>query len=133
MKYPTLLLLVIALSGCSRSTADPLAPVKSPNGSLTVTPSINQSKADPTKYLCVALDIADSSGKPMHHVQSGASDRMKWAIGWFDDSTVVLYSSDIGTRAWELRNDKGIHELDQPLPPDLAKFGDQLKADKYER
>lgn len=107
------------------------APIKSPNGSLTLIPSVNQSKNDLTKYHCVAFDITDSTGARLHHVQSGASDRMKWAIGWFNDSTVILYSSDIGTRAWKLNDDKSSDEVPYPLPPELIAFGDRLKSEKY--
>jgi hypothetical protein len=33
------------------------------------------------------------------------ADTMKWAIGWYDDRTIVLDSSDIGTYAWRYDGD----------------------------
>ena len=100
---------------------------------MTLTPSVNQSKADPTKYLCVAFDIHDKSGGLLHSIQSSASDIQKWSIGWFDDVTIVLYSSDIGTYAWKLADDGTISELPHPLPAELQTHGDRIKAAKYDR
>ena len=136
MRYLTLLLLV--LSGCMRYAPTPLGsppaaltPISSPNGELTLTPSINRSKQDATKYLCVAFDITDSSGTSLHHVQSSASDGMKWAIGWFDDFTIVLQSRDIGPRAWKLHGDQTITEIPSPWSAELTEFADRLLAEKY--
>lgn len=41
------------------------------SGSLT---SVNQSQADPTRYLCVVVDITDAGGKTLHHEVTPASD-----------------------------------------------------------
>lgn len=128
-----MLLVFVTLSGCSASRSDDMAPIKSPDGSLTLTPSVNTSNSDPTKYLCVAFDIFDSSGSRVHHVESSASDRMKWAIGWFDDRTIVLYSSDVGTRAWKLKENDAVVELSGSQASSLTAFGDKLKIDKYGR
>ena len=134
---PTLLVLaLVALSGCGSpfgSSASTLKPIASPDGSMTLTPSVNQSKAAPTKYLCVAFDIHDKSGALLHTVQSNASDVQKWAIGWFDNTTIVLYSSDIGTYAWKLTDDGTISELPHPLAAELKDYGDRIKASKYDR
>ena len=100
---------------------------------MTLTVSVNQSKADPTKYLCVAFDVHDKSGGLLHAVQSNASDTSKWAIGWFDDATIVLYSSDIGTYAWQLSDDGTISQLAHPLPAELNDYGGRIKAAKYDR
>jgi hypothetical protein len=113
-------------------SATALNPIVSPVGAMTLTPSVNQSKADPTKFLCVAFDVHDESGGLLHSVQSSASDTSKWAIGWFDDATIVLYSSDIGTYAWQLSDDDAISQLDHPLPGELNEYGDCIKASKYD-
>ena len=99
---------------------------------MTLTPSVNQSKADPTTYLCVAFDIHDKSGTLLHGIQSNASDISKWAIGWFDDTTIVLYSSDIGTYAWRLSDKGTISQLGHPLSVELNDYGDRIKAAKYD-
>ena len=137
MRMATLLFLsLVAFAGCGSpfgSTASALKPIASPDGTMTLTPSVNQSKADPTKYLCVTFDIHDKSGGLLHNVLSGASDIQKWAIGWFDDSTIVLYSSDIGTYAWRLADDGTISKLPHPLAAELNDYGDRIKASKYDR
>ncbi len=43
---------------------------------------------------------------------------MKWSFRWHDDETVVLSSSDIGTRAWRIV-DGNANEFPLPLPPEL--------------
>ena len=71
------LLVLAAITGCGSpfgSTSTALKPIASPDGTMNLTPSVNQSKADPTKYLCVAFDIHDATGGLLHNVQSGASD-----------------------------------------------------------
>ena len=137
MRLATLLVLAFfMLTGCGSpfgSSATALKPIASPSGAMTLTPSVNQSKADPTKYLCVAFDIHDKSGGLLHSIQSSASDIQKWSIGWFDDVTIVLYSSDIGTYAWKLADDGTISELPHPLPAELQTHGDRIKAAKYDR
>jgi hypothetical protein len=39
-------------------------------------------------------------------IDTRASDTMKWAIGCYDDRTIVLESSDIGTYAWRHDGDR---------------------------
>ena len=126
---------IVVIVGCSPfgSSAADLQPVDSPNGTMTLKLSVNQSKADTTKYLCVVFDVHDSAGKRLHHVQSNASDIQKWAIGWFDDSTIVLYSSDIGTCAWRFAEDGTLAQLPTPLAAELKEYGGQIKAAKYKR
>ena len=137
MRLPFLLILALVMfTSCDApfgSAPSALKPIASPSGTMTLTPSVNQSKADATKYLCVEFDIHDKSNKLLYHVQSGASDIQKWAIGWFDDSTIVLYSSDIGTYAWKIAGDGSISKMAHPLPAELNEYGDQIKASKYDR
>lgn len=131
-RMPALLVVaMVAFAGCGAPAE--LTAIASPDGTMTLTPSVNQSKADQTKYLCVAFDIHDAAGGLLHSVQSGASAIQKWAIAWFDDSTIVLYSSDIGTYAWKLADDGTIAKLPHPLPAKLNGYGDHIKAAKDDR
>ena len=130
-----LVVAIVASGGCGPpfgSSASALKPVASPDGAMALTPSVNQSRADATKYLCVAFDIHDGTGTLIHSVQSSASDTQKWAIGWFDDKTIVLYSSDIGTSAWKLAEDGTISKLPSPVPTELIDFGKRIKSTKYD-
>ena len=64
---------------------------------MTLATSVNQSKADPTRYLCVVVDITDSSGKSLHHEVTPASDTQRWSIQWVSNDEVLLRSSDVGS------------------------------------
>jgi len=64
--------------------------------------SVNQSKADPTKYLCVRFEIRDDrTGAVIHRQQTSASDVMRWSIHWESNETIRLESSDVGTCWWD--------------------------------
>src|SRR5262245_51337101 len=89
------LLLIALVTGCGRSRTGP-APQKSPNGTMTVTTSVNLSKQDPTRYLCVIVDITDPTGKPLHHEVTPASDTMRWSLQWVSNDELLLDSGDIG-------------------------------------
>ncbi len=62
--------------------------------------------------------------------QTGASDGQKWAAAWSASNCIVLYSSDIGTRAYEITNDKIVEHM-----PDAAeaKTGEKAYEEKYVR
>ena len=108
MKKRWILLMIIGLialvCGCSSRTPTP-KPIQSPDGQLVLVTSINTSKDDMTKYLCVRFEIRDSSGVVLHQEQTGASTRMRWRMYWDGNRRVVLESSDIGTYAWEQQPD----------------------------
>ena len=42
-------------------------------------------------------------------VSTGASNGQKWAIGWSANDVLVLYSSDIGTYSYDIKDD-GLRE-----------------------
>ena len=77
-------------------------PVYSYNGSRVIVPTINYDKADPWGYLCVNLEIRDTtSGKTLYQIQTHASDRMKWSVYWIGENEFRLDSSDIGSYCWK--------------------------------
>jgi hypothetical protein len=79
-RFPTILLLVALLvPGCNRATAASVQ--ASPDGTMTFATSVNQSKADPARYLCVVVDIRDSAGKTLHHEVTPASNTQRWPSG----------------------------------------------------
>ena len=122
---------MVFLTGCGSpfgSTAAALKPIASPDGLKTLNLSVNQSEVDPTKYLCVMFELRDKSGNLLHTVQTSASDIQKWAAGWFDDTTIVIYSSDIGTSAWKLVDDGTIAKVPSPLSTELTDYGGRIKA-----
>jgi hypothetical protein len=91
---PFFLILVMLAAGCNRTSSAPAQ--KSPDGTMTVSTSVNQSKANPTRYLCVVVDITDSTGKVLHHEVTPASDMQRWSIQWVSNDEALLKSSDVG-------------------------------------
>lgn len=88
----------LALIGCTRPGPVEL---KAPVGPLTVLVDISGPEAGPTRKDCVRLCFRDATmGKPVI-VQTPASNTMKWAVGWSDADTIVLYSSDVGILAYD--------------------------------
>lgn len=87
--------LVIFSKGCGRGQG--VQPQKSPDGKFTLVTSVNQSNADPQRYLCVIVDIKDSAGKTVYHGVTPASDTQGWSIRRLDNNKIQLASSDTGT------------------------------------
>lgn len=80
--------------GCGRVQ---VPPQKSPDGNFTLSTTVNDSNADPRRYLCVIVDIKDAGGKTVYHKITPASDTQGWSIRWLDNNKIELASSDIGT------------------------------------
>jgi hypothetical protein len=93
-KSLVLTLLTMMLPGCGRTASTPSQ--KSPDGTMSLTTSVNQSNANPTRYLCVVVDITDSAGTKLHHEVTPASDTHRWSIQWITNDEVLLKSSDVG-------------------------------------
>ena len=87
--------MVVAI-GCRR-TRSRVKRIASPSGAFVLTTSVNQSKADPKRYLCVVVTICGKEGKEVHREVTPASDVMKWSIQWINDDTIRLDSSDVGS------------------------------------
>lgn len=76
-------------------------PVYSVDWSRVIIPSINYDKEDYDDYLQVFFIIQDTkTGETIFQVQTDASDRMNWSLGWIGNTVVILDSSDIGTYCW---------------------------------
>jgi hypothetical protein len=93
-RTPIALIVSLLLAGCGRGPSPPS--LKSPDGMLTLSTSVNQTKADRTQYLCVIIDIVDSTGKTLHHEVTPASDVHRWSIQWVTNDELLLKSSDVG-------------------------------------
>lgn len=90
-------------------------PVYSADRSRVIIPSINFNKDDYEAYLQVHIEVQDTkSGETLFQVQTNASDRMRWSVGWADNNTVILDSSDIGLYCWTEGDDDTWRETDCP-------------------
>ena len=95
-----LVLMAVFMSGCSRKEAS----ITSPSGLLIAAPEISGEEAGPTRRHCVRLRIKDTQTQQEHTFQTGASDYHKWALTWSASGTLVLYSSDIGISAYDIKS-----------------------------
>lgn len=76
--------------------------IYSPDNSKIIVPTINNSKSDMTKYLCVKITAVDAqTSQVLFEEQTGASDRMNWSIQWLTNHLILLKSSDIGSYCWQ--------------------------------
>lgn len=89
-----LMLVGLLVGGCGRTMSG--VTQRSPDGTMVLTTSINHSKGNPTRYLCVIVDIVDSAGKSLYHEATPASDTQRWSIQWVSNDDVLLKSSDVG-------------------------------------
>src|SRR3954471_19629979 len=83
---------VTAFAACSPRTP---APISSPDGSLTLHTSVEQSRADPTLYGCVIFEVRDATRENTH-----ASNFQRWSMSWLSNDQIQLQSSDIGLETW---------------------------------
>ncbi len=102
-----LIVMLVLVSGCGMRRGP--APVRSPSGQLEVVTSVNQDKTDPTRHLCVIVEVRDRAGTALHREVTPASDTMRWSIAWAGDNAIILQSSDVGRYTIE-RLDNGTWE-----------------------
>ena len=94
--------LAVALPSCLYMRKPPDV-ISSPSKNYILQVDLNKDKDDKTKYDCVLLTLFDSSDNKISTLQTGASNNMKWAVDWYPKKdTIVLYSIDIGNRAYHL-------------------------------
>jgi hypothetical protein len=99
------LLLCILIAGCSRPGAGPVeVPLASPSGTFVVTTEMSGAEAAPTQRYCVRLKVKDVQTARAATFQTGASDGQKWAVAWSPSGALVLYSSDIGIRSYDIKD-----------------------------
>lgn len=91
-------LLVASFSGCDRAGSQQAV---SPDGKLRVRTEISDDVGEVTSRSCVILIFHGSKGQEKHY-QTAVSDSMKWALDWHDTNTLVLFSSDVGTVAYDV-------------------------------
>ena len=128
-----LLFLTISLclfTGCRWKRTSLSTAVFSPSGKYKAAAEVNFDRKDKTKYLCLKLHLSDAAAKQVTVIQTSASDTQKWALGWMpDEDIVVLYSADIGTRAYRPAA-KGIFNSVE-VTDEIIRRGKQLKEEKY--
>jgi hypothetical protein len=125
MKRFLLILGALALISCSQPK---FAALISPSGSYSATTEISGAEAGPTRQLCVRLRVISLTTNKEAEFQTGASDAQKWAIDWSPKNIFVLYSSDAGIFAYDLR-DGAI--VERPATEEEKEIGRHAYEKKY--
>lgn len=123
-------LLCIVIAGCSRASRPVSVPLASPSGEFSVTTEISGEEAGPTRRFCVRLKLKDAQTSRETSFQTGASDAQKWALAWSPSGAIVLYSSDIGTRAYDIKDGQIIERSPDKAEKDVAR---RAYKEKYSR
>lgn len=91
--------------------------------------SVNRTNASKDDYADVVLHVFDSAGSLIDIYNTRAGDFNKWAVGWdLQGDTIVLYSADIGTQAWQIINDS---LSSVQITDALESRAEQIKTAKY--
>lgn len=124
----TLIFISLALSSCFFNAYES-EPIKSPTGNFTIKARVNRTDKNVDDYADVMIHIFDLNGKKLNEFNTGASDSGKWAFGWtVIGDTIVIYSSDIGNKAWVLENRT---PTEIKLTKNLDSRAEFLKSNKY--
>lgn len=76
----------------------------------------------------IYVTVLDKNQITVASINTGASDAMKWAIGWAEKSnTLVMASSDIGPMAWS--EQAGWSSI--ALTPEIKQYSEILFNEKY--
>jgi len=97
----------------------------SPSGAY----SISTSKSE--KGL-VSIYLTNAQGVELHEIESSASDFIKWSIGWMpDEDVVVLQSSDVGTRAYDIIEGRLVERPDAYKDEKISNRAEELYEERY--
>ena len=126
MKSIALLVSIYLLVSCEDNRHEETH--SSPNGSYTVNVRIGN-RNDPSDTSILMFELIDKNGKELDYFRTGASDVMKWIVSWQDDSTVVMYSADIGLFALSVSENKKL--IPATLNRDMSLTVDKVYKQKY--
>ncbi|PKP17776.1 MAG: hypothetical protein CVU05_14930 [Bacteroidetes bacterium HGW-Bacteroidetes-21] len=117
----------ILLFGC-RSANQQNEKIISPSKKYYLTTTVNasdNSKGDAE----VVIHLYSTSGQLKFSLNTHAGDFSKWAVGWDKiNDTVILFSSDIGTYAWQIEMDS---LTSITLNDNLMQVAKEIKINKF--
>lgn len=129
MKSYSLPLLTLAFTSCLY-TRKPPEIISSPSGLYKLKIELNQDKTDKTKYHCVLLTLYDKDFNEITRLQTGVSNTMKWAVGWYPNKdTVIVNSKDIGTKAYHLTDTRRLDTI--TVTEDINSISENMLQKKY--
>jgi hypothetical protein len=96
-------------------------PILSPSGAFSARTEISGDEAGPTRRLCVRLRVTNIPAKREIAFQTGASDVQKWAVGWSPSNSLVLYSSDVGIMAYDIKDGQMVERMPDAAEQEVAR------------
>jgi hypothetical protein len=128
-KLPLIVILSLLLVSCTFLGDYKSEKIPSPTGKYYLITSVNRRDKSKSDYAGVIIHLYASTGQLLSDLNTGAGDFSKWAIGW-DSATdlIVVFSSDIGNAAYEIKNGK-LNPV--ALTDELNKRALELKHQKY--
>ena len=104
----------------------------SPSESYNIQGTVNA--AGFSRDIIVKIRLYDHNLNELDVITTGASDVMKWVIGWDSkEDIVILYSSDIGNRAWRVNNNSLMEIPYKDLSEDINNQATDLYNQKYKK
>jgi hypothetical protein len=86
---------------------------------------VNRTAPGKPDYALVMAELQGGNWAEPVTFGTHASDGMQWHLGWSDGDTILLWSSDIGNRAWVV---KGHDVIEVPLTTSLNEKADWMKG-----
>ena len=103
--------------------------ITSPSGNFKISATVNRTNKNSADYAKIIIRLSDKNNRKLADINTGAGDAQKWAIGWTSSGdTIVLQSSDIGNKAWVIKNNKPIQIK---MTKQLNQRAEWLKSLKY--
>lgn len=96
-----LILITVGLVSCSGQKI--LEKHDSPNGDYVLQVLLGDRNDLKDKYI-LSCKLLDKKGNELDYHRTLASDVMKWAVTWYNDTTIILDSHDVGTYGWTVDN-----------------------------
>ncbi len=123
-----LMVLILSIMGCSVTDTETEL-ITSPSEKYMIKATVNKIDKDAEDYADVVIYLYNSRNNKIDSINSKVGDFSKWAIGWTElYDTIVIYSSDIGNKAWRIIDDN----LQQVSVDDgLNQRANELKKKKY--
>lgn len=128
MKTFQAILFIIFLNACSPLTNYKEDGIVSPDSNLELSAFVNRTNTEKPNFARVVLTVSDKTTGQSTELLTQIGDAMKWAIGWYDNNTIVAQSSVIGTRCWRFTNGNFEKLI---ITPEMHEFAERLRIEKY--
>jgi hypothetical protein len=110
-----LLLIIVGLLSCNDTNILETHP--SPTGDYILQVELDNSKSNDEH---LGFRLMKKNGTELDYVRTLASDNMKWAVMWYNDTTIMIDSHDIGMYGWAINKDGRLETMNPMLIRDAG-------------